>query len=297
MEWIEAKQIVQAVKPTDNYISRDYNMNIYRGCCHGCVYCDSRSDCYQIEDFGRVRAKKDAVAIIERELGQKRRTGLIGTGAMSDPYNPFEAKLRLTRGALEAIARHGFGIDVITKSALVTRDIDLFAQILKNAPAAAHITITAAEDNVSRAIEPYAPPSSERFAALEKLSAAGVHTGVLITPCLPWMTDSQENVATIVERAADGGARHAVFFPGMTLRSGNREHYYAALDRLYPGLRVRYEKTFGNAYECASPKAGVLWDAFTDACAKHGMLNDFPSINRAIRDTGGPRQISLLHAD
>jgi len=294
MEWIEAKQIVQSVKPTDGYISRDYNMNIYRGCCHGCIYCDSRSDCYQIENFSRVRAKKDAVALIGKELSQKRKKGLIGTGSMSDPYNPFEERWRLTRGALEAVARYGFGIDVITKSPLITRDLELFSAILQNAPAAAHITITTADDGLAGKLEPNVAPSSARFAAMEKLSAAGVHTGVMMTPCLPWLTDTPENIAAIVERAADCGARHAVFFPGMTLRSGDREYYYAALDRLFPGLRARYETAFGDAYECASPKAEALWEVFVSACEKRGLLWDFPSINRAVRETGGAKQVSLL---
>lgn len=294
MERIDAKQIVQAVKPTDHYLSRDYNMNLYRGCCHGCVYCDSRSDCYRLEDFGRVRAKRDAVAIVGRELKAKRKKGLIGTGAMSDPYNPFEAELRLTRGALEAAARYGFGIDVITKSPLVARDADLFGAILQSAPAAVHITITAMDDALSRTIEPGVAPSSERFAALEKLSAAGAHTGVMITPVLPWITDTAENIAAIVERAADCGARHAVCFPGMTLRSGSREHYYAHLDRSFPGLRPLYEKTFGDSYHCESPRGRELYDVFRDACERRGLLHDFPSINRAIRETGGPRQTTLL---
>lgn len=293
MEFIEAVRIIHPVKPTDDYIDRDYNMNIYRGCCHGCVYCDSRSLCYQIDRFDTVRAKQNALQMIEGELKQKRRRGIIATGAMSDPYTPFERDLLLTRGALELIARYRFGVSLTTKSPLAARDADIYKEIAAHALADVRLTITAADDGLAKKLEPNVAPSSERFAALEALSAAGVHTGVFITPVLPYITDTMENIRTIVKRAADCGATDVVCMMGMTLRAGNREYYYAALEREFPGIKQKYIAAFGDRYMCPSPRAKELYAAFRDACEAHRLLYTFKSINRAMRSLMD-RQVSFF---
>ncbi len=294
MEWIEAKGIVHAAKPTEDYFRRDFNMNLYQGCSHGCIYCDSRSDCYRLERFHQVKPKRNAVQIAERELRGKRKRGLIGTGAMSDPYNPLEKELMLTRGALEAAAKYGFGIAVITKSTLVLRDIDVLERILRSAPAVVHMTITAADDELCRKIEPHAAPSSERFAAVEELSKHGIHTGVLLTPLLPYITATPENARALAQRAVDCGASHAICYPGMSLRSGSREYYYAALERLWPGLSARYARRYGDAYQCEAPNAREVYEAFTEVCSRRGIPYTFPQINKAIYAMSRSEQVSLL---
>lgn len=208
MEYVPAKTILSGYREQTEWFGCHYNMNLYRGCCHGCIYCDSRSECYGIEDFDRVRAKKGAMETLERELRAKRRIGIIHTGSMSDPYNPFESTERLTRHALEKIARYGFGVVIATKSDLVVRDIPLLQRIRAQSPVAVNITITAAKDVLSRQIEPFAPLSSQRFAALKALSDAGIPAGVLLMPVLPWITDDPENIRTIIQKAAQAGAKY-----------------------------------------------------------------------------------------
>lgn len=272
MREIPAKTIVNRAACADEWFGCDYNMNLYKGCCHGCIYCDSRSEVYGVEDFDEVRVKKDALAIIERELAGKRSTGLIGTGAMSDPYNPFEAELQLTRGSLALIDRFGFGVSMLTKSDLVVRDIDLYQKIARHSPVCVRLTVTTADDALCAKIEPHIVVSSKRFAALKALSSAGLCTGVLLMPLLPFLNDTVENVETIVHLSADAGARFVYPFFGVTLRQNQRAYFYAQLDRLFPGVKERYIKTFGEAYHCASPNAKELHAALVRACGQRGLL-------------------------
>ena len=206
MEYIPAKQILSRNRSTA-WFGTDYTMNLYRGCCHGCIYCDSRSECYRIDDFNQVSVKFDALAILRRELRSRRVRGIVGVGAMSDTYNPFERTLRVTRGALELIEEFGFGVSVDTKSTLITRDIDVLSAIGAAGGAIAKITVTTADDQLARIIEPHAPSPSERFAALAELADAGVFCGVLFTPTLPFVTDDDATVRGVVEGAAAAGAR------------------------------------------------------------------------------------------
>ena len=179
MEYIKAKTILQKCRD-NSWFGNDYNMNLYRGCCHGCIYCDSRSECYQIEDFDKVRAKENALMILRDELRRKVRTGIIGTGSMSDPYNPYEREERLTEKSLMLIDAYNFGITVITKSPLITRDIPLYKQISQHSPVLCKMTITTSDDEVSRLVEPRVAVSSERFDALAKMSEAGLFTGITL---------------------------------------------------------------------------------------------------------------------
>lgn len=233
MKTIPAKTILRKNKSTD-WFGNDYNMNLYRGCCHGCIYCDSRSECYGIERFDEVCAKENALAILRDELRRKVKSGVIGTGSMSDPYNPFEQTELLSRHAAELIDAFGFGLTVITKSTLITRDIDVFQSIREHSPILLKMTVTTAEDALSRLIEPNAPPSSERFRALGELSDAGFFTGITLMPVLPFLEDSDENIRAIVREAARHNVRAVYPAFGMTLRDRQRDYYFAALDRLFP---------------------------------------------------------------
>lgn len=294
MERIPAKTIVSAAKSTA-WFGIDYNMNIYRGCCHGCIYCDSRSECYRIEDFRRVRAKANALDIIRSDLSRKRRTGVVGTGAMSDPYNPFERLEKLTRGALALLDEYGFGVAIATKSDLIVRDIDLLQAISSHSPVLCKLTITTASDAQAARFEPHAPSSSLRFAALERLSAAGLFAGVLLMPVLPFLEDSTQNIVDIVRLAADCGARFVYPSFGVTLRDTQREYFYRALDRLYPDepMRAKYHRQFGASYSCASPRAGALWPVFRRECESRGLLYRMEEIVAAYRRQSGG-QLSLF---
>ena len=198
---IKAKSLISTHKEgIDDYFGIRYTMNLYRGCQYGCIYCDSRSTCYGIENFSDILIKENALELLERELRSKRKKGTVGTGSMNDPYMPIEKKMQLTRGALALIKKYRFGIHVITKSDMVVRDIDLLQEISK-VYAAVSLTITAADDKLSDQIEPRAPVSSKRFDALKKLSAEGIYTGIVLTPILPYITDTKENIEEIVVKA------------------------------------------------------------------------------------------------
>lgn len=294
MRLIPTKQILSAWSNGDNWFGTNYGMNIYKGCCHGCIYCDSRSECYHVDNFDEVRGKENALAIIEGELKSKRRKGIVGTGAMSDPYNPFEESYKLTRGALELIQKYGFGIGVTTKSDLVLRDIDLFLKIKEHSPSMVNFTITTYEDSLCRKIEPNVAVTSERFAAIKKLSGAGIFGGVLLGPILPFINDTEENIKLIVMQAANCGAKFVHPFFGVTLRQNQRAYFYDQLDRMFPGLKQQYMKTFGDSYQCSSPNAKNLKKVFISECEKYNLLYKMPDIIRALKANYEERQISFF---
>ena len=253
-------------------------MNIYKGCSHGCIYCDSRSDCYGIDRFDQIRIKKDALSIIERDLAGKKQKGIIATGSMSDPYNFQEEVLGLTRGSLQLIEKYGFGINIATKSPLVTRDMDILTRIKKQAPAMVKITITTIDDTMSEKIEPRVAPTSARFAALKELHDAQIFTGILLMPVLPFITDTEENVMGIIERAAESKVDFIYPMFGMTLRENQRDWYFENLDRLFPGKKEKYLHSFGNRYECRSLNWERLYQQFQSTCKKYHILYDMQEI-------------------
>ncbi|MBC2890059.1 SPL family radical SAM protein [Gordonibacter massiliensis (ex Traore et al. 2017)] len=281
---VRARSILQKVRHHgDEWFGIDYNMNLYRGCCHGCIYCDSRSECYRVDDFDRVRVKFDALAILRRELRSRRVRGVVGVGAMSDTYNPFEHDLNVTRSALELLAEHGFGVSVDTKSTLVTRDIDLLRAIGGAGGAIAKLTITTADDRLARLIEPHAPAPSERFAALTELAEAGVFCGVLFTPTLPWVTDDETTVRGVVEGAAAAGARFVYHMTGVTMRDRQRDHFLERVAAVDPALPDRYRRAFGDRYFCNSPRAAENRALFRALCKEHGLLWRMPDIIAAYK--------------
>lgn len=290
---IPAKSMVIRTKDS-GWFGADYNMNIYRGCSHGCIYCDSRSECYGNTEFDTVKAKQDALALIRQDLMAKRQKGVVATGAMSDPYNPREAQLGLTRAALVLLARYGFGVSIDTKSDLVLRDIDRLQEIGAHAPVLVKITITTPEETLAGIIEPHAPPSSRRFAALGQLSAAGLFCGALLMPTLPFITDEPAQVMELVRRVAEQGGNFVYPSFGVTLRDIQREHYYTQLDSHFPGLRRRYQQQYGSQYACGSPRAKELWAAFQEACRAHGILYKMKDIIAGYRGGYGSAQTSLF---
>ena len=298
MQYISAKTIVSSYTDKNDWFGTNYNMNIYKGCSHGCIYCDSRSSCYRIENFDQVRAKENALQIIRDELRRKTKKGVIGTGAMSDPYNPFEKELKLTRNALELINAYEFGIALATKSDLVARDAEILADIKTHSPVIAKITITTFDDALCKKIEPHVCESSKRFEAIKKLSASGIFTGVLLMPILPFINDTEENILNIVRMAHVCGAKFVLSYYGMgvTLRQNQRDYFYEQLDKLFEGqyLKEKYIKTFQNKYACSSPNARRLSYVFRTECKKLGLLYKMQDIISAYKSGYGERQLSLF---
>ena len=251
-----------------------YGMNIYRGCTHGCIYCDSRSRCYQFTHrFEDVEVKQNAPQLLEKELRAKRKRCMIGTGSMSDPYMHCEEKLRLTRQCLEVVLKHGFGAAVQTKSDRILQDIDLLEEINKSSRCVVQMTLTTYDDELCGIVEPNVCSTRRRIEVLEKMRERGIPTVVWLTPILPFINDTESNILPILRECARAGVKGIICFDmGLTLREGDREYYYAALDRHFPGLKERYIERYGNAYEVPSPNAEELMRLFRSFCEEKGIL-------------------------
>ncbi|MBU5591250.1 radical SAM protein [Clostridium sp. MSJ-4] len=295
MDYIPAKTIISQYSKENSWFGINYNMNIYKGCSHGCIYCDSRSECYGIDNFHRVRVKENAIQLIREELKSKRRTGVVGTGAMSDPYNPFEKELMLTRKALEQINELNFGIAIATKSNLITRDIDILKRIKEHSPVIVKITITTFNDELCKKVEPNVCVSSERFDAIKKLSDNGIFVGVLLMPILPFINDDEENIINIIRKAHESGAKFILAYGmGVTLRQNQRDYFYNQLMNLFPdeNLVEKYRTSFGNKYACSSIKSKRLWKIFKDECERLGILYKMQDIVSDYKREYDDKQIS-----
>lgn len=249
-------------------------MNIYRGCTHGCIYCDSRSKCYQFtHPFEDIEVKQNAPELLEAALRSKRRKCTIGTGAMSDPYMHCEKELKLTRRCLEIISKYEFGLAIQTKSDMIMRDIDLLEEINNKAKCVVQMTLTTYDDELCGILEPNVCNTKRRIEVLEEMRGRGIPTIVWLTPILPFVNDTKENVAAILNECVRVGVKGVIDFGmGLTLREGDREYYYAALDKHFPGLKDKYIKTYGNAYEIPSPNAADLRRIMIQTCRENDML-------------------------
>ncbi|MEN1817117.1 radical SAM protein [Clostridioides difficile] len=275
IESIPAKQILQKVKfDNTRWFGIDYNMNLYRGCSHGCIYCDSRSTIYNIENFDKVRYKENVIEILSKELRSKRKKGVVGIGAMSDTYNPFEKQLCITKQALDLISENHFGVSIDTKSSLVVRDIPILQKIKKNNSAIVKLTITTANDELSKKIEPYVNPSSARFDAVKELNDSGIFCGILLTPMLPFLTDNKDEIRAIVEKAHKANAKFIYCMYGVTMRSGQREFFYEHLRDISPKLVLKYQKTYGLNYVCTIQNKDSCEKLLREECARYGILTD-----------------------
>lgn len=263
-------------------LSARNGMNLYRGCQHGCIYCDARSRCYQINHpFEDIEVKENAVELLEKALQRKRRPCMIGTGAMSDPYIPLELKLRYTRQALELIYKYGFGVAIQTKSDRILRDLDLLKHINGRTKAVVQMTLTTADEGLCRIIEPNVCTTAARVAALKQFRSAGIPTVVWLSPILPFLNDTEENIRSLLDSCIDAGVKGIINFGmGVTLREGDREYFYAKLDRHFPGLKERYIRTYGNAYEVPSPRDRELTAMFHDICEANGIWHNNDQIFR-----------------
>lgn len=254
-------------------LSAHNGMNLYRGCSHGCIYCDSRSKCYGFEhDFEDIEVKSNAPALLESALQKKRAKRVISTGSMCDPYMHIEAELKLTRRCLEIIEQYGFGLAVQTKSDLILRDLDLLKSINEKSKCVVQMTLTTYDEKLCRIVEPYVCPTKRRFEVLKVLRDNGIPAVVWLSPILPFINDTKENLQGILEYCAEAGVYGILCFGmGMTLRDGNRDYYYGKLDDHFPGLKSKYRQKFGNSYECASDNSCKLTKIFTTFCKKEGI--------------------------
>ncbi len=267
MHFVDAKGILHS----NNGVA---GMNIYRGCTHGCIYCDSRSKCYQFtHEFEDIEVKRNAPELLEQALRSKRRKCMIGTGAMSDPYMHCEEQLGLTRKCLEVISKYEFGLAIQTKSDRIMRDIDLLDEINRKAKCVVEMTLTTYDDTLCSILEPNVCNTKRRIEVLEEMQKRCIPTIVWLTPILPYINDTEENVLSILKECARVGVKGIIDFGmGLTLREGDREYYYAALDKHFPGLKQKYAERYGNAYEVPSPNSWKLMRCLRDFCKKNGMM-------------------------
>lgn len=272
---IEAKVLLSKNQKPSSWFGTSYLFNIYRGCEHGCIYCDSRSLCYKLDNFDELIIKKNAVELLNNELKSKRKKGCLGTGAMTDPYTLSENKYSLTRWCLEVIAEHNYPIHLTTKSNLILRDLDILQEINKIYASVA-ITITTTDDKLAKKIEPYAPSSTDRFKALGILSTLGINTSITMMPILPFIEDTEENIISLVEKADYYGVKHIVPWIGMSLRDRQRDYFYEKLDKNFPGIKEKYEKRFGDRYKCSGRNFTKLNYTLKNACTKYGISLKMP---------------------
>jgi len=269
---IQVKSGLSKNKKPSNWFGIHYNVNPYRGCGHQCIYCDARSECYQVEDFNQLEIKENIAENIRKELRTKRQKGTIGTGGMCDPYTPLEKKYRITRGILEAIEFYSYPVFLFTKSANILEDLELLKKINSKAKCSVAITITTIDDEIARIIEPGASSSTKRLETLQTLCESGIYAGVTMMPILPFINDKEEDIIKLVQACAYYGAKFIIAYFGVTLRDRQRDYYYEKLDQHYPGLKEKYHNLYGNRYACNVTNAKRLYQVFEKECKKYGIV-------------------------
>lgn len=289
MHFVDAKGILSAGN----------GMNLYRGCTHGCIYCDSRSRCYQMQHpFEDIEVKQNAPELLERALRSKRKRCMIGTGAMCDPYMHCEQELGLTRRCLEIIDRYGFGLAIQTKSDRILRDLELLKSINERGRCVVQMTLTTFDEGLCRILEPCVSTTRERFAALKVFRDNGIPTVVWLSPLLPFINDTEENLRGILDYCVRAEVRGILCFGiGMTLREGSREYFYQALDKHFPGMRERYHRKYGYAYEIPSDNNRRLMKIFHDQCRKYGIISGMDQVFAYLREfpeNKGYEQLTLF---
>lgn len=255
-------------------LSPQNGINIYRGCTHGCIYCDSRSKCYQMNhDFEDIEVKENAPLILEEQLRRKRKKCMISTGAMSDPYIHLEEKLQMTRQCISIIEKYGFGLAIQTKSARILRDLDLLKSINQRTKCVVQMTLTTYDEELCRKIEPKVSTTLERVEALNIMRDEGIPTVVWLGPILPFINDTEENLRGILDYCIKAKVRGILCFGfGVTMREGNREYFYEQIDKVFPGVKKEYIRAFGNSYVCNSPNNNLLMSILKEVCERHDIL-------------------------
>ena len=257
-------------------LSAQNGMNLYRGCTHGCIYCDARSTCYQIlHEFEDIEVKSNASELLEQALSHKRKRCMIGTGGMSDPYLPAEKGLKLTRRCLELIDEYGFGLAIQTKSDLILRDLDLLKRINQKTKCVVQMTLTTYDEDLCRILEPNVCTTKRRAEVLDIMKEEGIPTICWMTPILPFINDTEDNVRGILDYCKKAKTYGILLFGiGVTLRNGDRQYFYSKLDQNFPGMKERYIKAYGNDYEIPSPNHANLMRIVKAECKKNNMICD-----------------------
>lgn len=289
MHYVKAKGI----------LSSQNGMNLYRGCLHGCIYCDSRSKCYHMEHaFEDIEVKENAIELLEYTLKHKRKKCMIGTGSMTDPYIPLEMEIGNVRKAVSLIYEFGFGFTVITKSNRILRDLDLLQKINEKTKCVVQMTMTTYDEDLCRKIEPNVSTTRERFEVLKQMRDAGIPTVVWLTPILPFLNDTEDNISGILEMCAQAKVYGIICYSmGLTLREGNREYFYEQLDRLFPGMKEKYIRNYGNQYMIDSPNNNQLMKMFHQKCSENGMVHNNDQIFsylHAFEEKNSIKQLSLF---
>lgn len=288
MHYVKAKGI----------LSPKNGMNLYRGCSHGCIYCDSRSKCYNMQhDFEDIEIKENAIELLGNVLERKRKKCMIGTGSMTDPYIPIEMELKTVRKALQLIYENGFGFTVITKSNRILRDIDLLQKINEKTKCVVQMTLTTSNEDLCRKLEPNVCTTQERFEVLKQMRDAEIPTVVWLSPILPFINDTRENISEILDMCAEAKVYGVICFGmGVTLRDGNRQYFYTQLDKYFPGLKEKYIKAYGNQYILNSPDNEKLMKLFCEKCDKYGIVHNndliFEYLN-TFEEKQSAKQLSL----
>lgn len=287
MHFIEAKGILSA----------NNGMNIYRGCSHGCIYCDARSSCYQINHpFEDIEVKINAPTLLEQKLRSKRKPCMIGTGSMCDPYLHLEDELQLTRKCLELIEQYGFGLSILTKSNRILRDMDILQRINTKSKCVVQMTLTTYDEDLCRIIEPNVCTTHERFEVLMKCKKLGIPTVVWFDPILPFINDTMENIKGIMNYCEQAEVKGIIYFgAGVTMRDGNREYFYAQLDKHFPGLKGRYQKQYGLSYELMSPNNIILSQYVYDFCEEHHILYHMDDVFSYLHEFPEKKEYEQLH--
>lgn len=280
-------------------LSTKNGMNLYRGCSHGCIYCDSRSKCYHIEhDFEDIEIKENAIELLENALKRKRKKCMLGTGSMTDPYIPLESKIGNVRKALALVNQYGFGFTLITKSDRVLRNLDLLKAINDKTKCVVQMTLTTYDEDLCRKIEPNVCTTRERVTALKKLNEAGIPTVVWLCPILPFINDTEENIRGILEYCIEAKVYGIICFGmGLTLREGNREYFYSKLDKLFPSMKEKYMRTYGTQYQVNSLKNNKLMKLFHQVCEENGIIHDNSKIFEYLskfEEKNNPIQLNLF---
>lgn len=295
MECVKTRTIMTKSNQGNLWFGIDYHMNLYRGCSFGCIYCDSRSDTYHIKNFDKIKSKENALQILEEELASKSLKGVVSFGTLSDPYNELESEYKITRGALELIKKYGFGVSIDTKSDLILRDMDLLKEIAKNNSVIIKVSITTYEDELASILEPNVISSTKRFEVLKTLRENDIYAGVLMTPVLPFITDSVENIKKMVRLSKENDAKFIYTKMGMTLRSNVHEYYYERIEKQYSGLSIDYKSVYGNNVVCNPLRYPDLLEIFVKECNKYHLLCDMSEIIKDYkRKIPMKEQISLF---
>lgn len=290
MHYVKAKGILSAKN----------GMNLYRGCSHGCIYCDSRSSCYNMTHvFEDIEIKENAIELLESSLKHKRKKCMIGTGSMTDPYIPIEMEVESVKKALSLVYQYGFGFTLITKSSRVLRDLNLLKKINEKTKCVVQMTLTTYDETLCKKIEPNVSTTKERFETLKQLCDAGIPTVVWLCPILPFINDTKENIEGILNYCIEAKVYGIICFGmGLTLRNGNREYFYKQLDILFPNIKEKYIKTYGNEYVLNSPNNNMLMKLFNQKCEQNGIIHNNNKIFEYLNSfelKQGNTQLSLFN--